>query len=541
MFLVNIFISITYLFGIKFTRQFFLAIQDNNYSNFYNFLIAISVSTSIYAIYRLVISLKKVIFDRYYIQYIAIPNFEKFLKTKIQKKASVVDVLDYDKVNISKKIHEATVSSTNIFRLFEIFMLKFSIIFNFIIIFRFLLNINWIYIVLIILSISPLFIENTIKTKYISKNRKILNKYEAYEKEIVESIIDVESFGELKIYNTIDFMVSKLSETIKEHNKEYEKILRKNFIVELISKIIYIIGMILTYLGVILTFKEDKNITNLITILISIRIFMDFSKEVISLQSYSTMFSKMVEPYFDFMNIKNTTKRKSNFCENKIVLKDVNFKYPSLSNYTLKNINLEINPGEIIAIVGENGSGKSTLSKILMGLYEIDNGEIFDFTTNENKSILFQDFCKYPVSLDENISLGTKSNKNLKDIKKNLKIDYKSNILGKEFGNSDLSGGQWQRISIARALYKNYEFLILDEPTAEIDPIFEIEIYNKFKEMLKEKTGVIITHKLGSIKFVDKIIIMDKGKIIDIGKHNELLNRNNIYQKIWNAHIENNL
>lgn len=268
---------------------------------------------------------------------------------------------------------------------------------------------------------------------------------------------------------------------------------------------------------------------------------MDFSKEVISLQSYSTMFSKMVEPYFDFMKIENITKRKSNFCENKIVLKDVNFKYPSLSNYTLKNINLEINPGEIIAIVGENGSGKSTLSKILMGLYEIDNGEFFDFTTNENKSILFQDFCKYPVSVDENISLGTKSNKNLKDIKKNLKIDYNSNILGKEFGNSDLSGGQWQRISIARALYKDYEFLILDEPTAEIDPIFEMEIYNTFKEMLKEKTGIIITHKLGSIKFVDKIFIMDNGKIIDIGKHNELLNRNNIYQKIWNAHIKNNL
>lgn len=538
MFSTTIFLSIVYLFGVKYTRELFIKLQSTKNISLYIFLESISLPLFFIIIYKIILSFKKILFDRYYIQYVAIPNFEKFLKTKIQKKAYDTDVMDYYNSNFSKKIYEATVSSTNIFRLVEIFILKLGIILNSIIIFTYLTYIDIFYVVTIIISIFPKLLEGFMISKIIEKNQNILNEYEVKENEIIDSILDFETFGELKIYNTFDFMLNKFKKVSHSYVKDFNFISRKIFFIEISLKLIYILCTIITYIIIIYKFNSDKNIGDLVAILLSIKIFLDFSKEIINLQNYSQMFSKMTEPYFDFINIKDKYKNKYISKNEQIKLKDIKFRYPNMDEYILKNINFEINKGEIIAIVGENGSGKSTLAKIILDLHLAYSGTFEDCFKFNEKSVLFQNFCKYPISIENNITFGNISRKNYISLLTQLKMDNKfENNLENDLNYTLLSGGEWQKIAIARAWYKDFELIVLDEPTSNIDPIFEKEIYKLFENILYKKTGIIITHKLGCVKFVDKIIVMDRGKIDAIGTHSELLEKSQIYRKLWDVQI----
>lgn len=531
-------LSIAYFVGIKYTRELFIKLQNTKNISIYTFFENIYLTLILVVLYKFIISFKKIFFDRYYIQYVAIPNFEKFLKTKIQKKSSNIDLIDYYSSNFSKRVYEATVSSTNIFRLVEIFILKIGVILNSIIIFTYLTYIDIIYVIIIIISIFPKLIEGLMISKIIEKNQKILNGYEVKENEILDSILDYETFGELKIYNTFDFVSNKFKKVSNSYISEFSRISKKIFFIEIALKLIYILCTATTYIFIIYKFNNDKNIGNLVTVLLSIKIFLDFSKEIINLQNYSQMFSKMTEPYFDFMDITNKFNNKSISKNGKIKLNNISFKYPNTDKYSLKNINLEINKGEIVAIVGENGSGKSTLAKIILDLYLSDSGEFEDFLKIEEKSALFQNFCKYPISIEKNITFDNTSKKDYIKLLTNLKMDSKfDNNLENDLYYTFLSGGEWQKIAIARTWYKDAELIVLDEPTSSIDPIFEKEIYKLFQKILYKKTGVIITHKLGCIKFVDKIIVMDKGKIESIGTHSELLKKSTIYRKLWDIQI----
>lgn len=185
-----------------------------------------------------------------------------------------------------------------------------------------------------------------------------------------------------------------------------------------------------------------------------------------------------------------------------ISLEDVSFKYPHSKEYVLKNVNLKIKKGEKIALVGENGSGKTTLTKILLGLYETTEGKVI-VPEAIKESAVFQDFRRYKMTLRENITIS--------DVKEKIDEEYIESIgqktgilpdlntnLGVEFGGIDLSGGQWQRIAIARGLYKKHDLIVLDEPTAAIDPLEESAIYKQFVEIIKDKTAVLVTHRIGS-------------------------------------------
>ena len=245
------------------------------------------------------------------------------------------------------------------------------------------------------------------------------------------------------------------------------------------------------------------------------------------------MFSKLSVPYFEFMSLEFD--KESLYNDDSMELSNLNFKYPNAKNYCLKNINLKINKGEIIAIVGKNGSGKSTLAKILLGLYK--SNESGSTRLISKNSVVFQDFCKYPLDVRNNIELGSESSADSFAIMKSMgfKNEYYEKLLGKEIGGLELSGGQWQKLAICRGIYKDSNFLVLDEPTAEIDPIFEKDIYDIFKKILSDKTGVIITHRLGSIKFSDKILILDDGEILAYDTHNNLLKNCDYYRKMWDA------
>lgn len=228
-----------------------------------------------------------------------------------------------------------------------------------------------------------------------------------------------------------------------------------------------------------------------------------------------------------------------------IEFKNVSFKYPNTDNYVLKNISFKIKSGEKISIVGVNGSGKTTLVKLICRFYEPSQGEILINGINIYKisqasylkvlGVVFQDYKLFSFSIFENITLGQKVDKNkLKYSIENSNLDKKINSLPqkeftfiyKDFDEQgvELSGGEGQKLAIARALYKDSPLIILDEPTAALDPIAEYEVLKQFESLSKGKTSIYISHRLSSTRFSDKILVLQNGFLCEYGSHDELIN-----------------
>ncbi|WP_059052801.1 ABC transporter ATP-binding protein [Paenibacillus senegalimassiliensis] len=237
-----------------------------------------------------------------------------------------------------------------------------------------------------------------------------------------------------------------------------------------------------------------------------------------------------------------------------IKLKDVRFKYPMTDRWAVQGINLTITDKQTLAIVGENGSGKTTLCRVIMGLYHPSEGEVTygdvraDRVSHDNMSVVFQNYCRYAMSLSENIRISQideqvvygKVESACKDAGIHLghELFLKEGIhtkLGREFGGVDLSGGQWQRIAIARGLYRTSEFIVLDEPTAAIDPLEETRLYNDFAKICENKTAIIVSHRLGSVKLADRIIVMKAGRIVQDGTHEQLMAQEGEYRTMYSA------
>ncbi|MFB5269178.1 ABC transporter ATP-binding protein [Paenibacillus enshidis] len=245
-----------------------------------------------------------------------------------------------------------------------------------------------------------------------------------------------------------------------------------------------------------------------------------------------------------------------------IVVSNLSFKYINSSSKILKDVTFSIKKGERVAIVGHNGSGKTTIVKCLLGLYDeflegsiyYDGLSISDYNkdTLRNKiAVLFQNYGKYPFSFKENVIIGDLKNidneelynqalnsSNSRSIVNSLP-NGSNTSLGPEFNKGiDMSGGQWQKTALARVYFRDADIVFLDEPTSAIDPISENEIYKHFFEITKGKTSIILTHRLGMCKWVDKIIVLDKGQIKEIGTHNELLNKESLYREMFLAQSE---
>ncbi len=243
-----------------------------------------------------------------------------------------------------------------------------------------------------------------------------------------------------------------------------------------------------------------------------------------------------------------------------IEFKNVSFKYPNARAYTLKNINLVIDENSKMAIVGRNGSGKTTFIKLLIGLYSPTEGEILvngininginrnEFNIIEYRkifSVVFQDFKIFPISIKENIVGSEKfdEHKLMKIIEElNLNIIDKSNldteILSADENSVSFSGGQLQKIAIARAIYQDRKIIILDEPTASLDPISEEEVYRDMFNMSKSKPIIFISHRMSSCRIVNDILVLDNGEIVERGNHESLLKKEGLYYSLFNTQKE---
>ncbi len=269
-----------------------------------------------------------------------------------------------------------------------------------------------------------------------------------------------------------------------------------------------------------------------------------------------------IKKAFEFLELPNkmyqgtlTTEKRSDR-QYDVEFKDVSFKYPAAERWALRHVNIKFKVGTRLAVVGENGSGKTTFIKLLCRLYDPQEGEILlngiDIKKYNPKdymgvfSVVFQDYFLLSQPLGENVACAkeydrTLAEKCLRDAGFGERLDSLPNGLDtyvyKEYEQDGVqfSGGEAQKIAIARALYKNAPFIILDEPTAALDPIAEADIYSQFDEITGDKTAIYISHRLSSCRFCDEIAVFDDGNIVELGTHDSLVASNGKYKALWEA------
>lgn len=426
---------------------------------------------------------------------------------------------------------------------------------------------NFIFIILLLIgTIYNMRLKENSEREYFNSLNKIVD-YNRIANFYFEKIVDYNSGKDIRLYNQKNLFNTAFGEVIGEVNKIADEISlnymkyggANGFISSLLTGLIYIFIGLKAVMGSI-------TIGNVVKYTGSINQFISSSSMLLVTIAALKINNQYIQLYLDFLNIEGKKYKgtlpveKRNDDEYEIEFRNVSFKYPGTDNYVLKNISMKLNIGERLAIVGMNGSGKTTFIKLLCRLYDPDEGEIllngidikkYDYDEYLNLfSIVFQDFKLFSFSLGQNVAasvdydedkvkdvlvkagLGERLNNMPKGIQTPLYKDFDENGV-------EISGGEAQKIALARALYRDAPIIILDEPTAALDPIAEFEIYSKFNEIVGTKTAFYISHRLSSCRFCDEIVVFHEGRIIQKGNHDELVNdENGKYYELWNSQAQ---
>ena len=366
-------------------------------------------------------------------------------------------------------------------------------------------------------------------------------------------ITDPEYTNEIRSFRLYDYFRSKRKELFNNFINGNSKIAVKEIIISILTSLVSMLGAILvgawliknTVAGEVSVSAFYLYITAIVTIVTKLIALAN----QIAANSKSMMFINYI---FEFMREKDTIESQNKKVKEQpvhnICFEDVSFKYTGSDNYALKNININFNTNNTICLVGENGSGKSTFVKLLLRIYDPTHGRVLldgidlkEYDINELRAffgVLFQDYIKFSDSVHNCIGFG-----NVDKIHDNQEIEKAAEIAGasefienyknkydtnlsKMFFNDAVepSGGQWQKIAISRAVFSDAAILVLDEPTAALDPKSEVKMFNTFKAISELKSTIIISHRMYITKLADKIILLDKGALIEEGSFEELIN-----------------
>lgn len=336
------------------------------------------------------------------------------------------------------------------------------------------------------------------------------------------------------------------------------------------SQLVYEYGdlVVVAWMAIILFFLVDSFIKGTITIGLFVTLVGSLQQIIDSFRRIGDEYSELqrrimfLDYYLSFMRLEETAERESvnlRLEEEGIRFEHVTFTYPGKTEPVLRDISFVMKPQTRMALVGENGSGKSTLIKLMCGLYKPDSGRILingrDMTELDSKalirnfSVIFQDYGRYFFTVQENVELGDIEKMSRSHEQRELEVkaalheglsDELAEKLRQPLGNLsedgiELSGGQWQRLALSRTCYRDSEILILDEPTASLDPIAENELYANFIEMMKDRSCILISHRLAVARYVDRILVLQKGELIEDGDHESLMKKNGAYASMYYA------
>lgn len=407
-----------------------------------------------------------------------------------------------------------------------------------------------------LLSVVPYFVVRLIRGKEFYELKKYQAAGERRRNYLYDLFGDKRVVKELRIFGIESYIEEKLYQTRDAMNQELWDFKKRDICSFLLCEILCKCGYVLSIIiAILLLMNHRLDFGMLAASLVAFTSFQLAAKYFLISLGRIPECAAFVRDYYDFIDIDEdvhgTEKFEPNF--DKINVKNVCFAYPNTDHLTISDISLDIKKNESIAIVGNNGSGKTTLVKLLTDLYKVQEGEILYGTQNikdletkefyQNVSIVSQDFVKYEMTLQENIGISDwKQMGNTDKIQELLKqmdlpelseVDTLNMLLGSEFDGRDLSIGQWQKLAIARGMFKESSIIVLDEPTAALDPIMETTILKMFLQIAKEKTAIIVSHRIGICREVDKIIVMKKGKVVEIGNHDELLAKKGEYYQLY--------
>lgn len=366
---------------------------------------------------------------------------------------------------------------------------------------------------------------------------------------------------EMKIYGSQELIAGKWDEAGAGVEKEIQKAGRSVMALEGGSKLLNLVFFVFIIIALTWLFIQGRVTTGQFVAVIG-------SMNTITGQVFSATWTVTntfrsaldMEFYREFLALKERTDKRNvdTLSHGDIAFENVSFTYPGTDREILKNVTFRIKAGERVAFVGENGAGKSTLVKLLCGLYEPDAGRVLIGGVNVRDlseelrrkmlSVVFQDFQEYELTLRENVALG-----DIPVLKEDARIrqaleqaggaelyiqDEKGlerNLGHLEEDGRDLSRGQWQRVAIARAFLADAAFCVLDEPTAALDPIAESRMYENFDRIFRKNGTIMISHRLASAKMADRIMVLDGGRIIQDGSHEQLMKTEGLYRTMYLA------
>lgn len=411
----------------------------------------------------------------------------------------------------------------------------------------------------IVLVFVPVAISQLIRTgilgKLEDKSAPLRREYEYYE----NCISSREYLKETRHLGIFGYFYQLYRDTLYALNKKIFKANIKMLWLEISMKAISVVGY---FIILILLFRSlmagNVSVGAFAAVFTSISTLFDMMERIVCYQIGQVAQNLgSVKNYVKFMDTKEYGGKDIDLPSGDIVFSGVSFMYPGSEIKAVNNVSFTIKQGETVAIVGENGSGKSTLAHLIAGLYvpgegavlrsNEDTRELSGESLYKNISAVFQKYQRYQMTLGENIEISDVSQEhNEKTLQKvsvmaNLDLSEEhfdkkfDTMLSREFNGVDLSGGIWQRVAIARGLYRAHDIIILDEPTAAIDPLEETKIYNRFAELSKDKTAIIITHRLGSVKLASRILMMKEGALCEEGSHEELIDKGGEYAIMFSA------
>ena len=507
------------------------------------------------------------------------------VKVRVAKKAFALEYEEFEKQEIYKGIQKAEVAGIAIggigvavVGIYTIVENAWAILFSFCYLVRLFLQVeessqnfftsNASFIVLVVIYVVSLCVHMTLNEKTIAMWKRQMEKntfINTIGRRVTDAFTDEKNAADIRVYQMQEMFFEKkdkLEGTTMNSFLEWTKAREKytfiiNFINQLTTGMAYFligaralygaisIGDVLLYTGAL-----NQGASN-------VHIFWGNLLEYIYVKENLGVYEEFLRrPSMSYDGTLPIEKRDD--AQYEFEFHDVSFAYPGTTEMVLEHVNLKFNIGEKLALVGRNGAGKTTLVKLLCRLYEPTEGkitlngiDIWKYNYQEYTkafSVVFQDFALFSMPLDENVASGEEVDEEqlwhvLDEVGLKERVEAMENGAHTQLYNNngvgvDISGGEAQRLAIARALYKDGPFVILDEPTAALDPIAEAEIYENFNEMIANKTALYISHRMSSCKFCDRIVVLDHGKIAEFGTHEQLLAKSGIYAELYETQAQ---
>lgn len=502
-----------------------------------------------------------------YIEYKYNDKVNYYVENLLLEQFAAVDLGFYDSSEYRDKLNQVWDIKSSVTALASLFFAQVQTLLSFIVSLILFARWNAAYALVIVLCSLPIiFVEwkvNQLDINFSMQNQKN-ERAMRYFKYI---FTNYDNSLEIKLYNIKDFLIGKYIDSWKEYYKNRKKFTAKIAALMFVSLLIStFVSQLLLY--ILLIGKIAKKIISIGDAMYYMSLFHNLYNSTVSLiriiSSSNAAFVRL-NTVKEFINQKPMVQKNGMLTLDKIPkieFSHVYFRYPGKENYVLEDCSFIMEAGQQIGLVGENGCGKSTIVKLILRLYDVEEGEILlngidimEYDIEKYRamfSVLFQDFIKYSFTLRENVSLSDiEKSDNDERIKDALSKSEMSELVSTwdkgletpltrsfEPDGKELSGGQWQRIALSRVFFADRDFVILDEPSASLDVFAEEKIFHQFQQLSGNRSSIIISHRLSSIVAADKILVLKNCRILEQGKHRELLSKNGYYSELFYAQAQ---